>query len=115
MIAASRANGVALGTALPNILFSVFVLALACRELDVSLARYVQYVVPRAAAGALPVMILLLWFKLSLQVQTLVGLAAAGSAVVVLFALTWIFFVYRDDPYVDLRGHVLQLRRWSRA
>jgi O-antigen/teichoic acid export membrane protein len=107
--------GVALGTALPNILFSVFVLALACRELDVSLARYVRYVVPRAAAGALPVIILLLWFKLSLQVQTLVGLAAAGSAVVVLFALTWIFFVYRDDPYVDLRGHVLQLRRWSRA
>jgi O-antigen/teichoic acid export membrane protein len=107
--------GVALGTAIPNILFSLFVLTLACRELDVSLARYVQYVVPRAAAGALPVVILLLWFKLSLQVQTLVGLAAAGSAVVVLFALTWIFFVYRDDPYVDLRGHVLRLRGWSRA
>lgn len=107
--------GVALGTAIPNILFSLFVLSIACRELGVSLGHYVQYVVPRAAVGAFPVVALLLWFKLSLQVQTLVGLAFAGSAVVVLFALTWIFFVYRDDPYVDLRGHVLRLRGWSRA
>lgn len=107
--------GVALGTAIPNILFSLFVLMIACRELDVSISRYVQYVVPRAAVGAFPVVALLLWFKLSMQVQTLADLALAGSAVVVLFALTWIFFVYRDDPYVDLRGHVVRLRQWSRA
>jgi O-antigen/teichoic acid export membrane protein len=107
--------GVALGTAIPNILFSLFVLMIACRELDVSVSRYVQYVVPRAAVGAFPVVALLLWFKLSVQVQTLADLALAGSAVVALFALTWIFFVYRDDPYVDLRGHVVRLRQWSRA
>jgi hypothetical protein len=32
-----------------------------------------------------------------------------------LFGLTWIFFVYRGDPYVDLRPHLVRLRAWSRA
>jgi hypothetical protein len=39
----------------------------------------------------------------------------AGSAMVVLFGLTWIFFVYRDDPYVNMRTHIVRLRAWSRA
>jgi len=34
---------------------------------------------------------------------------------VFLFAVTWIFFVYRDDPYVNLRGHIFRFRVWSRA
>jgi hypothetical protein len=31
---------------------------------------------------------------------------AAGSVMVLLFGITWIFFVYRRDPYVDLRPHL---------
>ena len=107
--------GVALGTAIPNVLFAMFVLVLACRELQISVAHYVKYVVPRAALGALPVVALLTWFKVGLDVQTFPGLAAAGSAMVVLFGLTWIFFVYRHDPYVDLRPHLTRFRVWSRA
>ena len=75
-------------------------------------AQYLAYVVPRAALGALPV---------------------AGAAAVVqaghcrsrrspawprparrwcvLFGLTWVFFVYRNDPYVDLRGQLVRLPR----
>jgi hypothetical protein len=34
---------------------------------------------------------------------------------VVLFGLTWIFFVYRNDPYVDVQGHLVRLRAGSRA
>jgi O-antigen/teichoic acid export membrane protein len=107
--------GVALGTAIPNVLFAGVVLALACRELDVSVSSYVRYVVPRAALGAVPVLALLLWCKLGLEVESLFGLAAAGSAMIVLFAVTWVFFVYRDDPLVDLRPHVFRFRGWSRA
>ena len=104
--------GVALGTAIPNVLFAVVALVLVCRELGTTLAHYTRYVVPRATLGSLPVLGLLLWFKLGLQVRDMTGLVAAGSAMVVLFAITWVFYVYRRDPYVDLRNHVTRLRAW---
>jgi O-antigen/teichoic acid export membrane protein len=107
--------GVALGTAIPNVLFAAVVLAVACRELDIPLTTYVRYVVPRPVLGGLPVLALLLWFKLGLGVHSFHGLVGAGSAMVVLFGLTWIFFVYRDDPYVNMRTHIVRLRAWSRA
>src|SRR5207249_6871197 len=55
-----------------------------------------------SGGGALPVLALLLWFKLGLEVQSMTGLIAAGSAMVVLFGVIWVCFVYRNDPYVDL-------------
>src|SRR2546425_9686748 len=102
--------GVALGTAIPNVLFAVVVLVMACRELGVTSADYARYVIPRAVTGAIPILALLLWFKFGLQVRDMTGLVAAGSAMVVLFALTWIFYVYRDDPFVDLRTHLVRFR-----
>lgn len=107
--------GVALGTAIPNVLFAALVLLHACRELETPVAEYVRYVVPRAALGALPVLGLLLWCKLGLEVRSLGGLAGAGVAMVVLFGVTWVFFVYRNDRYVDLRARLPLLRAWSRA
>jgi O-antigen/teichoic acid export membrane protein len=108
--------GVALGAAIPNFVLALFVLAMACRELDVTLARYVGYVVPRAALGALPVLGLLLWFKTGLQVHSFPGLVAAGSAMMLLFGITWLSYVYRDDPYVNLKTHLIRVRAaWSRA
>jgi O-antigen/teichoic acid export membrane protein len=107
--------GVALGTAIPNVLFAVVVLLQACRELETPVAQYLRYVFPRAVLGALPVLGLLLWFKLGLAVRSLGGLAGAGVAMIVLFALTWVCFVYRNDPYVDLRARFSRLRAWSRA
>jgi len=107
--------GVAIGTAIPNVLFAMLVLVHACRELETPVAGYIRYVIPRATLGALPVLALLLWFKLGLDVQTLGGLAGAGIAMVLLFGLTWVFFVYRNDPYVDLRARLPVLRAWSRA
>ena len=107
--------GVAYGTAIPNVLFALAVLVMSCRELGIRVSTYFNYVVPRAALGTLPITALLLWFKLGLDVQTIAGLAVAGCAMMVLFGLTWIFFVYRDDPYVDLRDHLGRFRGWSRA
>lgn len=107
--------GVAYGTAIPNVLFALAVLVVACRELGLAVSEYLKYVVPRAAVGALPITALLLWFKIGLDVQTITGLIASGCAMTVLFGLTWIFFVFRDDPYIDLRSHLGRLRGWSRA
>jgi O-antigen/teichoic acid export membrane protein len=107
--------GVALGTAIPNLLFAALVLVQACRELRTPVVEYIRYVVPRALLGALPVLALLLWFKLGLNVRGLGGLAAAGVAMVVLVGLTWVFFVYRHDPYFDLRARLPWLKAWNRA
>jgi len=108
--------GVALGTAIPNVLFAGVVLVMACRELGVSPLAYARYVIPRATVGALPVLALLLWFKLRLQVHDLAGLVTAGLAMTVVFAFTWVFYVYRDDPFVDVRTHLMRFAPWrSRA
>jgi O-antigen/teichoic acid export membrane protein len=102
--------GAALATGIPNVLFALAVLVMACRQLEIPLGQYVRYVVPRAVTGALPVLALLLWFRLGLQVQDMTGLVAAGSAMVVVFSVTSVLYVYRDDPYVDLRRHVMRFR-----
>jgi hypothetical protein len=69
------------------------------------------------ALGSLPILALLVWWKLAFNVDNLTGLIAAGAAMVLLFAITWVFFVYRDDPYVDLRAHLggRRIWGWSRA
>lgn len=102
--------GVAVGTAIPNVLAALIVLAAACRELSITPATYLMYVVPRAVLGGLPILGLLLWFKFGLGIESIAGLVAAGSTMVVLFGLLWVFFVYRDDPYVDLKPHLLRFR-----
>jgi len=110
-------TGVALGTAIPNVGFAIAMWIVTCRELGVAPSTYLKYVVPRVAIGALPILLMLQWSKVFFDVHTLTGLVAAGSAMVVLFAVTWVGFVYRDDPYVDLKAHLGSRRmwRWSRA
>jgi peptidoglycan biosynthesis protein MviN/MurJ (putative lipid II flippase) len=105
--------GVALGTAIPNVLFAGVVVVVACRELGIGVPAYLAYVVPRAAAGAVAPLALLMWFKFGIDVQTLPGLATAGASMAVLFGLVWMSFVYKGDPYVDLTPRFL--RGWSRV
>ena len=38
-----------------------------------------------------------------------------GPAARNIAGLTWIFFVYRHDPYVDVRPQLVRLRAWARA
>ena len=105
--------GVALGTAIPNVLFAAVVLVVTCRELQIGVPAYLAYVVPRAAVGAVPPLALLMWFKLGVQVQNLSGLVVAGVSMLALFGAIWTLFVYRGDPYIDLIPR--RLRAWSRA
>jgi O-antigen/teichoic acid export membrane protein len=109
--------GVAMGTAIPNVGFAIAMWIVTCRELGVAPATYLRYVAARVAIGAVPILLLLQWSEVMFDVHSLIGLVAAGSAMVVLFAITWVLFVYRDDPYVDLKAHlgVVRVWRWSRA
>jgi O-antigen/teichoic acid export membrane protein len=107
--------GVALGTAIPNVLFAAAVFLQACRELDVSVVGFVRYVIPRAVLGALPVLALLQWFKDGVEVRGIAGLFVAGVAMTLVFAVIWVFYVYRNDPYLDLRAYLPRLRTWMRV
>jgi hypothetical protein len=98
--------GVAYGTAIPNVLFAAALLFLACRELGVSLSSYFGYVAVRALAGALLPLGLLLGWKHGFHPAGLGALVAAGIASVLFFAVVWVTFVYRDDPYLDLRAQI---------
>ncbi len=49
---------------------------------------------------------------LGLEVRSLSELAGTGVAMVLLFGLMWVCYVYRNDPDVDLRGRLAQLRAW---
>jgi len=101
--------GVALGTLIPQQAFVVVLVLYTCRQLQVSTGSFLRYVLLRAAIGAIPSVAVLLWFAWALDVRGFLGLATAGFALVAVFALTWTFFVYRGDPYVDLRGWLVGL------
>ena len=98
--------GVALGTAIPNVLFAAFVFQAACRELNVRPGRLLTYAYGRAVLGALPAAGLLAGLKWSLDVHGFVGLLVSGLAFLALFAAAQILFVYRGDPHVDLFAKV---------
>lgn len=102
--------GVALGTAIPNLFFAVYVLHLACRELAIPPAHYLSRVVLRCAIGALLPLALLLFLEHGLHVRGFLPLLAAGLASTLVFALTWLFFVLRGDPDLDLLAR-LRARR----
>lgn len=101
--------GVAIGTAIPNVVFALWMLRLACEQLQTSMRGYLAYVGTRAAIGSLPALGLLLGAKYGLEVQGLIPLLLSGIAFVAVFALTWIVYVYRGDPYVDLQGRAGQM------
>lgn len=96
--------GVALGTAVPNVFFALYVLVLACRELGVTLREYVGYVAVRAAVGALVPLAFLLAVRHGLDPRDMPMLLVSGVAMVAIFAATWVAYVYRDDPHVDVRA-----------
>ena len=102
--------GVALGTAIPNVLFAAVVFVQACHEMQVPMGAFFRYVVPRAVLGALPALAVLLWLKTGFAIQGVLAIAGAGVAMMLVFGVMLVFFVYRNDPYVDLRGLLPRLK-----
>ena len=98
--------GVAFGTALPNVLFAGAVLVLACRELGVSLAAYLRYVAARALPGALPAAAFLVALERTVEPEGFLALLLSGLAMLAVFGVTWVFFVHRNDRYLDLRARL---------
>ena len=91
--------GVAIGTAIPNVIFAWVLLRLACRELGMGIASYVGYVAPRATIGALVPLAVFLASKHAIGVSGMTALVAAGCVGTIGFAAAWILFVQRGDPH----------------
>lgn len=105
-------SGVALGTAIPNVVFAAIVLLYACRQLGLSFWEYTAYVMPRPVVGIVPALLVVLFFKFALDAATFVELAGAGLATGFLYGVTCIVFVYRNDPLVDVRGGLARALAW---
>ena len=98
--------GVALGTAVPNILFALTVLWVACAELGVGRGELAAYALGRCLVGALVPAAFLLGLKQWLDLSGFFPLFLAGLAFVSVFGATWIFFVFRGDPWIDLHAKI---------
>jgi O-antigen/teichoic acid export membrane protein len=96
--------GVAIGTAIPNVIFAGVLLRLACRELDMPIRSYLGYVATRATIAALVPLAIFLAAKHAVGISGMTSLVAAGCAGTIGFAAAWILFVQRGDPHFDTRA-----------
>jgi peptidoglycan biosynthesis protein MviN/MurJ (putative lipid II flippase) len=94
--------GVALATAVPNVIFAVLLIRVVCRELGVSGRRYLAYVVWKPLVGSLPVLGAVALSTLAWDAATFGGLLLAGIVLTIVFAGTWLLFVYNDDAFVSV-------------
>ena len=107
-------TGVALGIAIPDALFAFYALVLVCRELHVPWRRYVGYVGAKALIGAVPVLGFLFFLKAFVPMTGRVPVLLSGVASTAVFAIVWVLFVYRNDPYVDALGRLKRLLPFTR-
>jgi O-antigen/teichoic acid export membrane protein len=102
--------GVAIGTAIPNVLFGIVLLVICARELDFKILEYISRVVKLPLAGAIPLTATLVWCDRSLHLKGFPGLALAGLISSVVFALVWGCLVYRKDDDINIPEALSRLR-----
>ena len=102
--------GVALGTAIPNVLFSAVFARTACATLGIPAARYAAYAFGRPLLAAL-ISAGLLWLAADhLVLEGFPRLIAAGLAYTAIFGAAALTFVFRGDPRLDLGARLTSLR-----
>jgi O-antigen/teichoic acid export membrane protein len=95
-------DGVAWGTTIPNILLAGALLYFTCHALEIPLRVYLTNTLPKATIGFVMTFFLLAALRWVWEPKNFVELAAAGVATVAVFGLTWLLFVFRNDPHVPL-------------
>lgn len=103
--------GVALGTAIPNVVFAAIVSRLVCREIGLSYAQFLGHVGGKAVLGAIPVVGVLFAVRYLFEPDGFLMLVLVGMAHCAVFGLVWAVFVYRNDPHIDVLGRVKGLLR----
>ncbi len=102
--------GVAIATAVPNTIYALCVIQMACRASGQSLSGWFLYVIPKSIVGGT-----IVWFAVTrlmpfFDLSSLPGLVLMGLTTVVLFGITWGVVVYRNDPHIDLSALLSRLK-----
>jgi O-antigen/teichoic acid export membrane protein len=95
-------DGVAWGTSIPNILLGVVLLCLACRALDIPVARFLVSTLPRALVGVALTLFVAYSYQLFLAPRTFLELVLAGLVSTATFVAMWVIFVLSEDPDIPL-------------
>ncbi len=103
--------GVALGTAIPNVVYAVYLVYKSCKLLDISVVEYLKYVYLKALLAAIPVLIFLLWIRQTFNPENIFELILTGVSSVAVLGLLWFILVLRNDPYIELDLKGLSSRR----
>lgn len=102
--------GVAIGTAIPNVLFGVILLLICANELKFEIREYISRVAKLPLIGAIPVTAVLVWCDRFSQFKGLLRVAFVGAVMVGVFAVVWISFVYRTDEDINVQAIMARLR-----
>lgn len=94
-------TGVALGTAIPNVLFAVVIGRIACRSLGVSTSRWMGYAFGKPLAVAGVALAALYGATSAVEVQSFPELIVAGLAYTGLFGALCLAYAFARDPYLD--------------
>jgi len=102
--------GVALGTAIPNVVYAVWLMRELCKELEIPLGRTTLELFARIPVGILPPVIVALLLKPYIDNNSWILILGAGVLWSLVFGLTWGLYVYRGDPHLDLFALVARVR-----
>lgn len=103
--------GVALGTAIPNVVFSLFVASLACRELGLGSFAFARYVLLRPLVAALPAALALVAYGRFVEVDTWPELIVGGALLAVAYGAGVLLLGLRHDTLIQLPGPLARLTR----
>lgn len=101
--------GVALGTAVPNVIYASWLLRDLCREVGISMGRMLIDLFRRVPLGLVPPVALALLMKGRVSSDSWLTILGAGALWTLAFGLSWGLYVYRGDPHLDLRKMVGKL------
>ena len=107
--------GVALGTAVPTVIYAMYVAHLGCKAVGVPMTEYLRYVYLRGAIISIPVLALLRLLLWRYDPRSFVALFLCGVCSASVFAVLWTVFVIRNDEYISMDGLLERVRRRGKS
>jgi O-antigen/teichoic acid export membrane protein len=93
--------GVALGTAIPNVIYAALMVIIVTQALEMSAVTWLRYVFLKPMIGALIAGSLMFALRSWISVDSIPMVLLSGTICTAIFTLVWVLFVHRGDPYLD--------------
>ncbi|HMS18383.1 MAG TPA: polysaccharide biosynthesis C-terminal domain-containing protein, partial [Planctomycetota bacterium] len=98
--------GVALGTAIPNVLYALAMARVATRAIGMDTGAWLLSIGLKPMLGSALVFPALYGLSQILTVDSIPTVLLSGILSTLVFSLVWVLFVYRGDPHFDLAAMV---------